>query len=71
MARKHSANATLWANKICAGEREFEETPARLKEEVKKILIERGFLKEETTETDNPTTEESGNTSTDETSKSE
>lgn len=71
MAKKHTAISTLWANKICAGEKEFEETPARLKEEVKEILIERGFLKEETTETDNNSTEESEKTSTDETSKSE
>ena len=68
---KHSAVATLWANKVMSpkSDKTFEDVPARLKDEVKEILIERGYLKEE--ETNNPTTEESGNTSTDETNKPE
>lgn len=68
---KHSAVATLWANKVMSpkSDKTFEDVPARLKDEVKEILIERGYFKEE--ETNNPTTEESGNTSTDETNKHE
>lgn len=67
---KHSAVATLWANKVMSpkSDKTFEDVPARLKDEVKEILIERGYFKEET---NNPTTEESGNISTDETNKSE
>lgn len=68
---KHSAVATLWANKVMSpkSDKTFEDVPARLKDEVKEILIERCYFKEE--ETNNPTTEESGNTSTDETNKPE
>lgn len=68
---KHSAVATLWANKVMSpkSDKTFEDVPARLKDEVKEILIERGYFKEE--KTNNPTTEESGNTSTDETNKPE
>lgn len=68
---KHSAVATLWANKVMSpkSDKTFEDVPARLKDEVKEILIERGYFKEE--ETNNPTIEEGGNTSTDETNKSE
>lgn len=68
---KHSAVATLWANKVMSpkSDKTFEDVPARLKDEVKEILIERGYFKEE--ENNNPTTEESGNTSTDETNKPE
>ena len=68
---KHSAVATLWANKVMShkSDKTFEDVPARLKDEVKEILIERGYFKEE--ETNNPTTEESGNISTDETNKPE
>ena len=67
---KHSAVATLWANKVMSpkSDKTLEDVPARLKDEDKEILIERGYFKEET---NNPTTEESGNTSTDETNKPE
>jgi len=70
---KHSAVARLWARKIENGEKIFDETPARLKDEVKEILIENGFM-EPDDETDNNTTEETDKSSTDssdETSKSE
>lgn len=69
---KHSAVARLWARKIENGEKMFDETPARLKDEVKEILIENGFM--EPDETDNNATEEANKSSTDSsdgTSKSE
>lgn len=68
---KHSAVARLWARKIENGEKMFDETPARLKDEVKEILIENGFM--EPDETDNNATEETDKSidSSDGTSKSE
>lgn len=74
MAKKHSAIATLWANKVGAGDKTFDEVPRRLKDEVKEILIERGKWVEETpeeTETDNKSTDESNTTTSDETTKTE
>ena len=34
--------AQLWADKIIAGEKKYHETPARLKPQVKQILIDTG-----------------------------
>lgn len=71
MAKKHSAIATLWANKVGNG-KTYEEVPPKLKDEVKEILIERGKWVEETPEeTENKSTDESNTTTSDETTKTE
>ena len=36
--------AQLWAEKIIAGEKKYHETPARLKPQVKQILIDTGHV---------------------------
>ena len=34
--------ARLWANQIIAGKKKFHETPSKLKEQVRQILIDEG-----------------------------
>ena len=67
--KKHSAMARLWADNVFAGKRSFKEVPAKLANEVKENLIEKGYVFEE--ETDDKSTEDSDKDSSEVTDKNE